>query len=207
MASSAPPASSLYSSPVVSPPQLARPLDPLPGRALHPSKDLRVSRAGAACGLEALLSRLQTPHSPPGRRRGAWGQRCRACLWLRGRSHTALRAPPKVCEKGAPEVWKVTRQPCGLCVGLRAACHPPPGVSWGRVLSPSGLGRAPASLRRPLTAARPERRWPGLPLLRRGPSRPASPQNSSAPLAEDIDPEVRTPCLRHVPLALSRPRE
>ncbi|XP_020922095.1 hepatocyte growth factor-regulated tyrosine kinase substrate isoform X1 [Sus scrofa] len=190
VASSAPPASSLYSSPVVSPPQLARPLDPLPGRALHPSKDLRVSRAGAACGLEALLSRLQTPHSPPGRRRGAWGQRCRACLWLRGRGRTALRAPPKVCEKGAPEVWKVTRQPCGLCVGLRAACHPPPGVSWGRVLSPSGLGRAPASLRRPLTAARPERRWPGLPLLRRGPSRPASPQNSSAPLAEDIDPEL-----------------
>uniref|UniRef100_A0A8D1NCQ6 Hepatocyte growth factor-regulated tyrosine kinase substrate n=1 Tax=Sus scrofa TaxID=9823 RepID=A0A8D1NCQ6_PIG len=190
VASSAPPASSLYSSPVVSPPQLARPLDPLPGRALHPSKDLRVSRAGAACGLEALLSRLQTPHSPPGRRRGAWGQRCRACLWLRGRGRTALRAPPKVCEKGAPEVWKVTRQPCGLCVGLRAACHPPPGVSWGHVLSPSGLGRAPASLRRPLTAARPERRWPGLPLLRRGPSRPASPQNSSAPLAEDIDPEL-----------------
>uniref|UniRef100_A0A8D1BQQ4 Hepatocyte growth factor-regulated tyrosine kinase substrate n=1 Tax=Sus scrofa TaxID=9823 RepID=A0A8D1BQQ4_PIG len=190
VASSAPPASSLYSSPVVSPPQLARPLDPLPGRALHPSKDLRVSRAGAACGLEALLSRLQTPHSPPGRRRGAWGQRCRACLWLRGRGRTALRAPPKVCEKGAPEVWKVTRQPCGLCVGLRAACHPPPGVSWGLVLSPSGLGRAPASLRRPLTAARPERRWPGLPLLRRGPSRPASPQNSSAPLAEDIDPEL-----------------
>lgn len=66
---------------------------------------------------------------------------------------------------------------------------------WGSLRPPLARPRGPPSLPcHPGPPARWRGRSRGALLLGRGPSDPpASPQNSSAPLAEDMDPEVRPP--------------
>lgn len=189
MASSAPPASSLYSSPVVSPAVTrSHPLEWLPmgGAGRAPQEGRCASRGLLPTPLGSLVrghtskagdptSESSTSSPPPGGRRGQpWGQ---------GGSRVAEISHQSVLFVGG----RAGAAPLGLTGPLGSLCQPwparsavPPGTPEWRC---RGRGRVALACRSLLL-------WPVAPQPL---PRPMSPQNSSAPLAEDMDPEV-SPC-------------